>query len=323
MQTDIIDNTNLIIIENSKMDQALQFHQKLSKIPNFNLNIRFPLNRTLILNNDTPNESIYSLDIFVNLAVIIPRNYNAQNFEKDYKIITLFLIKSIKLLNIDFTIVNAIGYKIYSYIPQTFSGTKVTKTLFNDLIPFDSLETIKTLQFDSNFNLILSIPSTFSNQTPFSNNINTQSFIPSSQPFGSNPFLSSNVLNNQQPYIFNAFNPNTTFGANTTQPNTTFGANNTQPNTTFGANTTQSNTTFGANNTQQGTTFGSNNTQPNTTFGTNTTQPGATFGANNTQPNTTFGTNTTQQGTTFGANNTQSGTSFNPSFGANPFIFKP
>lgn len=307
MQTDIIDNTNLIIIENSKMDQALQFHQKLSKIPNFSLNIRFPLNRTIIINNDTPNESIYSLDIFVNLAVIIPRNYNAQNFEKDYKILTLFLIKSIKLLNIDFTIVNAIGYKIYSYTPQTFSGTKVTKTIFNDLIPFDSLETVKTLQFDSNFNLVISPTPTTFNQTPFSNNVslnttNTQSFTGTSQPFGSNPFLT----NNQQPYTFNSFNTNTvpTFGSNTN----TFGANsNTTP--SFGANTIP---TFGSN-TNTTPTFGANsNTTP--TFGTTTT--------NNIPPSFGATTNTTP---TFGSTTTTTNNppSFGSTFGTAPYIFKP
>lgn len=238
MQTDIIDNTNLIIIENSKMDQAVQFHQKLSKIPNFNLNIRFPLNRTIIINNDTPNETIYSLDIFVNLAVIIPRNYNAQNFEKDYKIITLFLIKSIKLLNIDFSIVNAISYKIYSYTPQNF-GNKVTKTLFGEQIFVESLETIKTLQFDSNFNLINSSqpsPPTFSNTAitqPF--NVNTNQSFSTSQSFptsfGSNPFTTSNVLNNQSPFTFNPFNSNNTNSQNT------FGVNSNQT-TPFGVNAT-------------------------------------------------------------------------------------
>jgi len=271
MQTDIIDNTNLIIIENSKMDQAVQFHQKLSKIPNFNLNIRFPLNRTIIINNDTPTESIYSLDIFVNLAVIIPRNYNAQNFEKDYKIITLFLIKSIKLLNIDFSIVNAISYKIYSYTPQNF-GNKVNKTLFGDPILVDSLETIKILQFDSNFNLINS------SQTPFSNSIiqplNNQSFSTSQSfptSFGSNPFTTSNILNNQHPFTFNPFN-----GNNQTQP---FGVNNNQTQS-FGVNPSANTQTqpFGVNNTQ---------TQP---FGVNssTNTQSTSFGGNTPNFNTSF-----------------------------------
>lgn len=252
MQTDIIDNNNLIIIENSKMDQATQFHQKLSKIPNFNLNIRFPLNRTIIINNDTQNEGIYSLDIFINLACIIPRNYNIQNFEKDYKIITTFLIKSIKLLNIDFNIVNAIGYKIYSYTPPTFNGQKITKTFFGDTLPFECIETCKQLQFDNNFNLIqVSQPNTFSNTNqfgfgvtnqPFSNqNVLTPStvnnpFMNSSQPFGNNPFSISNVsngLNNQQPFGNNIFTPNT-------QPINSFGNNGSMstPAAVTGFNTT-------------------------------------------------------------------------------------
>jgi hypothetical protein len=294
MQTDIIDNNNIIIIENSKMDQATQFHPKFSKLANFNLNIRFPLNRTIIINNDTPNEGIYSLDIFINLACIIPRNYSSQNFEKDYKTLTTFLIKSIKLLNIDSNIVNAVGYKIYSYLPQTFNGQKVNKTFLGDSLPFDCTETCKQLQFDTNFNLIsqpFNNQSTFSgnqqfslnNPQPFSTNStfgNTSSFMPTpSQPFGSNPFSSATSFNS------NLFTPAN--GINTL--NQPFGNQNVPNN---GTNTL--NQPFG------------NQNVPNN--GTNTlNQP---FGNQNVPNNGTIPN-------TGGTNFTQN--AFNPA----PFIFKP
>ena len=280
----------------------------INDIDNFNELKGININKTTTYKDsklaiDNIFESIYNVDLTVNLATIIINKTN--NLVEHLNEIINFLLDSTKNSNLNYNILNLIKFKIFIYLTEPqfnilhnsfgdnmfkfkkfikINKTNVNNTIFN--VPVYMLnEYLIKIKFDKDLKLlelpntqsIASQPFTFNTQSsyqPFNTQSNTQPFNTQSntQPF--NAFTQPNTQPfNTQP--FNAFTQ-----SNTQQPFNT--QSNTQP---FN---TQSNTQqpFNIFNTQP------NNTQPTFSFNnqsatqsTNkTTQPFASQSSFNTQP---------------------------------------
>lgn len=128
---------NLIVLTNISLDKESRWFKYLtSQLGTWVPNTTFPQSKTLI---DPSDNSIYCLDVAVNLAVLTVKKSGAK-FKDHYAEIVRFISTSIANNGFSAEISNAIEYKLYTYLPSTvtldekLNKSGVTKTVFSTAI---------------------------------------------------------------------------------------------------------------------------------------------------------------------------------------------
>ncbi len=170
--SDVYGYENLVVLLNTNIVKNNTIVNNILKLnPNYNINTKYSFNRTIIAEND-----IYRVDIFYNIACIIPYIHESTKKDKmieNIKTIEKYICHGIKLRNYLVNMVNEIGFKIFVYYNQKIEiegydlkNEKSTNTMVNTDTFNNNFEYKRKLYFNEHCILSKKIPEKYQFTSP-------------------------------------------------------------------------------------------------------------------------------------------------------------